>query len=160
RVGALDAAVRAQPDLRALVRAAPRAIAHRRGGLMRGLLGSLLLLALLAPIAFLLWVSFVNTGEGASALTLERYRSLFVEAHFARALLGSSVIAAGATLLALSLASPAAYAIARLRFSGARLLLAGALVLGVLPQISLLPSLYAMFRSAGLLDSRLGLVLA
>jgi multiple sugar transport system permease protein len=91
--------------------------------------------------------------------TWENYRAVFTTSLFTAALRNSIGIALVATLLAVSVASVAAYAVARLRFPGRRLLLAGALGIAMFPQAALIGPLFDMWRGAGLYDTWPGLVI-
>ena len=62
-------------------------------------------------------------------------------------------------MISIVLASFAAYAIARLEFPGKTLILAGALAIAIFPQISTIGPLFDMWRSIGLYDTWLGLII-
>jgi multiple sugar transport system permease protein len=64
-----------------------------------------------------------------------------------------------ATLISVTLATLAAYAIARLDFRGKRLLLAMALAIATFPTVSLVGPLFEIWRRVGLYDTWLGLIL-
>lgn len=98
----------------------------------------------LLPVAFILAASFKPdadvladaTGLGAfwpDRPTLENYRDVFERAEFGRVFLNSLLINAGIVLGGLAVNSLAGYALARLRFPGRKLLLAGVLALLVVP---------------------------
>ncbi len=70
-----------------------------------------------------------------------------------------SGIAAIATLISIVLAAMAAYATARLDFTGKTLILSGALAVAMFPPISIVGSLFDMWRSVGLFDTWLGLII-
>jgi multiple sugar transport system permease protein len=91
--------------------------------------------------------------------TWENYRAVFATGLFTAALRNSIGIALVATLLAVSVASIAAYAVARLRFPGRRLLLVVALAIAMFPQAALIGPLFDMWRGAGLYDTWPGLVI-
>ncbi|MEV7866349.1 carbohydrate ABC transporter permease [Streptomyces sp. NPDC088124] len=78
----------------------------------------------------------------------------------ARNLVTSLVVALGSVLLSLTLAAPAAYALARFRLRGADLVLFGILVTQMVPSIVVANALYSAYNDLGLLNSTLGLVLA
>ncbi len=59
----------------------------------------------------------------------------------------------------MTLATLAAYAIARLRFPGKRLILSGALAIAMFPPISIIGPLFKMWRSVGLYDTWPGLII-
>lgn len=75
-------------------------------------------------------------------------------------LLASLIIAAGATVLTLALAAPAAYALAQLRSPGGRTLLSVLLVVQLVPGIVMANALYQIFASVQILNSALALILA
>ncbi|MFF2351083.1 carbohydrate ABC transporter permease [Kitasatospora sp. NPDC058115] len=77
-----------------------------------------------------------------------------------RNLVTSLVVALGSVLLSLALAAPAAHALARFSLRGTRLVLLGVLVTQTVPGVVLANALYGAYADLGLLDSRLGLVLA
>jgi multiple sugar transport system permease protein len=79
---------------------------------------------------------------------------------FPKYVLDSAVISLGATLLALLLGTPAAYALARMRFPGKRSLAYFTFLIRLLPSIGLIIPMYIMFSKLKLLDSYLGLILA
>ena len=91
--------------------------------------------------------------------TWENYRAVFATSLFTAALRNSIGVALVATLLAVSVASAAAYAVARLDFPGRRLLLVVALAIAMFPQAALISPLFDMWRSAGLYDTWPGLVI-
>lgn len=75
-------------------------------------------------------------------------------------LLNSLIVAAGTTVLSLLLAILPAYALSRLRFRGRGLLGFVLFATQMLPEVLLVVPLYLMFGDLGLLNTRLGLVLA
>lgn len=72
----------------------------------------------------------------------------------------SLIIACGSTVIATVLAIPAAYGLARFRFSGRKVLILYFLMTQMLPSTLLLTSLYIMFSKAGLLNTYWAPVLA
>jgi multiple sugar transport system permease protein len=103
-----------------------------------------LALVWLLPVAFILAASFkpdaavLADATGLSAIwpanpTLDNYRDVFERVSFGRIFLNSLVIIAGIVLGGLVVNSLAGYALARLRFPGRKLLLAGVLALLVVP---------------------------
>src|ERR687895_81225 len=75
------------------------------------------------------------------------------------ALINSIGIAGIATLISIVLAAMAAYATARLNFTGKALILSGALAVAMFPPISIVGSLFDMWRAIGLLDTLPGLII-
>lgn len=72
----------------------------------------------------------------------------------------SLIIACGSTVIATVLAIPAAYGLARFRFSGRKVLILYFLMTQMLPSTLLLTSLYIMFSKAGLLNTYWAPILA
>src|SRR4051812_28909633 len=99
---------------------------------------------------------FLPTGK----FTFDNYSAVFQGGlGFNRALINSIGIAIITTVLALMLASMAAYAITRLDFPGKTAILAGALAVSMFPAISIVGGLFNLWRQIGLYDTWLGLIL-
>src|SRR5690349_19673100 len=91
--------------------------------------------------------------------TLQNYRDIVHNDDFKRALLNSFGIAIIATVLAVILATLAAYAIARLEFRGKRLVLSLALAIAMFPVVSLVGPLFDMWRTFHLFNTWPGLII-
>lgn len=72
----------------------------------------------------------------------------------------SVVIACGVVILTIAVAVPAAYGLIRYSFRATAVVVLALLVAQMIPGISLSLSFYSMFHDVGLLNSRLGLILA
>jgi multiple sugar transport system permease protein len=97
-----------------------------------------------------------------SEATFDNYTSLFtdgLDGPFLKPLINSIGIALIATLIAIVLASLAAYAIARLDFPGKAVVLGGALAIAMFPAISTVGPLFDMWRTLGLYDTWPGLII-
>jgi multiple sugar transport system permease protein len=98
-----------------------------------------------------------------SEISLDNYKSLFEggisDSPFIKPLINSIAIALITTVIAITLASFAAYAIARLEFPGKRVILAGALAIAMFPPISTVGPLFDMWRALGLYDTYPGLII-
>ena len=96
-------------------------------------------------------------------LTFDNYEALFSggidDSPFIKPLINSILIALITTSIAIVLAAFAAYAIARLDFPGKALILAGALAIAMFPAISTVGPLFDMWRTLGLYDTYLGLII-
>jgi multiple sugar transport system permease protein len=126
------------------------------------------IVAALFPVFWLLMLSFktpATVGDGnliPNEFTLDNYQALFeggFDSPFLRPLINSILIALIATTVAILLASFTAYAIARLDFPGRTLILAGALAIAMFPPISVVGPLFDMWRTLGLYDTYLGLII-
>jgi multiple sugar transport system permease protein len=123
----------------------------------------------LIPVLWIISLSFkppetVADGNFIPAdWTLDNYKLLFeggvADSPFLKPLINSIVIAVISTVIAIVLAAFAAYAIARLTFPGKTAILAGALAIAMFPQISTIGPLFDMWRSIGLYDTYLGLII-
>jgi multiple sugar transport system permease protein len=103
------------------------------------------------------------------AVTLNNYIDIFQPAAFGSfsgqstflvALRNSVIVSVGTTVVSVSFGALAAYAFARLNIPRRRTLLLVVLGAQMLPAIALIIPLFRMFRTAGLLDSLLALILA
>lgn len=92
------------------------------------------------------------------APTLENFAAVFDRANYPHFFLNSVIIAGGSTLLALAVGLPAAYAMAFYPSKRTKDVLVWMLSTKMMPAVGVLVPIYLMFRSAGLLDSRIGLV--
>jgi multiple sugar transport system permease protein len=131
----------------------------QRNGLT--LLAAIVALLVLAPLVWMVSVSFMTPGAAAQFPpplwpehpTLENYRTLFGTYGIGRYLLNSILVSCLATALALLFTVPAGYAFAKLRFTGRDAVfqaLVGALV--VPGQIGMLP-LFLELKAMGLVNS-------
>ena len=91
--------------------------------------------------------------------TWSNYRSIFHQSIFTDALRNSIGIALISTVIAVVIASMAAYAISRLDFPGKRAILGAALAIAMFPPISIVGPLYNMWRNLGLFDTWQGLII-
>ncbi|MBI3270031.1 MAG: carbohydrate ABC transporter permease [Planctomycetes bacterium] len=92
-----------------------------------------------------------------SRIALESYAGVFEQRPFALYFANSLLVAALSTLLALSAAAPAAYALARFRLRGAGPIEQTFLLFALFPSAVLLVPLYSMVRDLGVANSRLAL---
>jgi multiple sugar transport system permease protein len=119
----------------------------------------------LVPVAWIVSLSLKSPATIAdghffpSSISLDNYNTLFQTDTFNRALLNSFGIAAISTLIAVLLASMAAYALARLDFAGKAIILSGSLAVAMFPPISIVGSLFNAWRNIGLFDTWLGLII-
>jgi multiple sugar transport system permease protein len=93
------------------------------------------------------------------SISFDNYTSIFDDGQFTAALRNSIGIAAISTVLAVTLAMFAAYAIVRLDFPGKAIILSGALAIAMFPPISIAGPLFNMWRSLGLYDTWPGLII-
>ncbi|PZF80224.1 carbohydrate ABC transporter permease [Jiangella anatolica] len=128
-----------------------------------------LLLVILAWCLFpFLWLVMTSLKLGDRALNspdlfqgpfgLDNYRNVF-EQDFQLNLRNSLAIAAMTTIICVVVGSLAAYALARLPLKRRLLLLTGVLAVSLFPPVALVPPLYEVWRSIGLLNKWEGLYL-
>jgi multiple sugar transport system permease protein len=130
-----------------------------------GMAEVVIVVAALFPVLWLLSLSLktpatVNDGRLLpKSFSFDNYSSIFDQDIFTAALRNSIGIALISTVIAVTLASMAAYAIARLEFPGKRLLLAASLAIAMFPPVSIVGPLYDMWRTLGLYDTWPGLII-
>lgn len=119
----------------------------------------------LIPVAWIVSLSLKPSSDLTDgkfiprSTTLENYRAIFEDSQFPSALRNSIGIALISTVLAVTLAMFAAYAIVRLDFPGRKLVLAGALAIAMFPPVSVIGPLFNMWRTLHLFDTWLGLII-
>jgi trehalose/maltose transport system permease protein len=121
----------------------------------------------LVPVAWLISLSLkspdtigTDTAFFPSNPTFKNYDDLFTAGSpFLDALRNSFGIAAIATIISIVLAAMAAYALSRLDFPGKTVILSGALAIAMFPPISIVGSLFEVWRNVGLFDTWPGLII-
>ncbi len=119
----------------------------------------------LMPVAWLVSLSLKPAADIADGsfipteISFENYQAIFTDPQFPAALRNSLGIALISTVLAVVLATFAAYAIVRLRFPGRGLVLGGSLAIAMFPPVSVIGPLFDMWRSIGLYDTWPGLII-
>jgi trehalose/maltose transport system permease protein len=123
-------------------------------------------LALLFPIYWALVASLTPDVRLFQAptlvparLVLDHYRALFGERDFLTPIRNSLVVAGSTTVLAVSLGTLCAYALARLPMRGKPVLLAFVLAVSMFPQIAIVSPLFLLLRGLHLINTYPGLVL-
>ncbi|MBV7508371.1 carbohydrate ABC transporter permease [Bacillus sp. sid0103] len=91
--------------------------------------------------------------------TMENYKSVFFDHPFLRYLWNSTVVSTITTVYAVTVASFAAYAIARLQFKGKTFILGIVLSVSMFPQIATITPIYIFLKNLGLTNSYLGLII-
>jgi multiple sugar transport system permease protein len=124
----------------------------------------MVLLYALIPVVWITSLSFKTPEEVAdrkffSGFSFENYDVVFSDDTFIAALINSIGIAGIATLISIVLAAMTAYATARLDFTGKALILSGALAVAMFPPISIVGSLFDMWRAIGIYDTWPGLII-
>jgi ABC-type glycerol-3-phosphate transport system permease component len=94
------------------------------------------------------------------AATIGAYLIIFRDYAFGKYFANSFIIATGATALSLVVGSLAAYSFSRLRFPGDQLLLLSLLGALMIPSIVLIIPLYVILNKLGMIDTRIGTILA
>ena len=121
----------------------------------------------LAPILWQLLTSFKVDADIAaipnvyipSRYTLDHYRALFERRPFFNYILNSAIVSIASTILALGLGAPAAYALARLKLQGERILLVTILLVTLFPPILLFLGLLEVIRYLQLGNNYLALII-
>ena len=93
-------------------------------------------------------------------LTLRSYELIFKNRQFTSAMANSLIVGLASTAVSVFAGAMAAYGISRFRFRGRNVLAYSFLVFRMLPQVSLVISLYLMWKTLGLRDTIWGISLA
>jgi multiple sugar transport system permease protein len=118
----------------------------------------------LIPVAWITSISLKTPEQVAdrkffSGISFKNYDVIFSDDTFINALINSIGIASIATAISIVLAAMCAYATSRLEFTGKALILSGALAVAMFPPISIVGSLFDMWRAIGLYDTWPGLII-
>ncbi len=111
------------------------------------------------PVLWIVSLSFKTPATITDATfwpkkwTWANYRGIFKTSEFTHALINSIGIALISTVIAVVLASMAAYAVARLEFPGKGVLIGMSLLIAMFPAISLVTPLFNIERAIGLFDT-------
>lgn len=138
---------------------------HARSVTGWGIANLVVVLYALFPVWWIVALSFKDPSTLSDGdfvprqWTLANYRGIFETSEFTRALVNSIGIAVIATTIAVVLGTMAAYAVARLRFPGKRLLIGVSLLIAMFPPISLVSPLFDIERALGLFDTWAGLII-
>jgi multiple sugar transport system permease protein len=125
----------------------------------------LIMLFCLFPFYWLINTS-LKTGADLSKASvvppnpsLDNYKSIFENGDFTKALRNSAIVSGVSTLIALTIGSFAAYALARLRFPRKFLLLAVILSISTFPPIAIAAPLFDLWKDLDFYNSYQGLIL-
>lgn len=122
----------------------------------------------MVPVAWIISLSLKPADEIANGgffpknVTFDNYvgsSGVWQDDQFRSALQNSIGIAIIATLLAVLLATFAAYAIVRLDFPGKTVIMSGALAIAMFPPVAIIGPLFNMWRSLGFYDTWYGLII-
>jgi multiple sugar transport system permease protein len=119
----------------------------------------------LIPVLWLVSLSFktptavLDPSFWPQSWTLSNYTQILQTSTFIRPLINSIGIGLISTLIAVVLASMAAYAVARLQFPGKSVLIGMSLLIAMFPQIALVTPMFNIERSLGLFNTWPGLII-
>jgi multiple sugar transport system permease protein len=119
----------------------------------------------LIPVLWMVSLSFktpaaiLDPSFIPSAWTWTNYSQILSTSQFVEPLLNSIGIGLISTLIAVVLASMAAYAVARLNFPGKAVLIGMALLIAMFPAISLVTPMFSIERALGLFNTWPGLII-
>jgi len=140
-----------------------------RRGYARTLIGTLFVLAYLFPVYWMIATSLKTSGAIFASppqivpapLVFSAYIDAVINNPLTiRAIINSAILGIGTMLLTLLLATPAAYALARLKLRGGALMTLLLLITQLLPAIVIATPLFVLFSRIGLLNSYPALILA
>src|SRR3954469_2595065 len=132
---------------------------------MWGVCNAVIIVCALIPVLWIASLEFKDPSTIAdksffpSKWPTANYSGIFDTSEFTDALRNSIGIALITTVIAVTLACMAAYAIARLNFPGKFVILSGALAIAMFPPISIVGPLFNIWREVGLYDTWPGLII-
>jgi multiple sugar transport system permease protein len=124
-----------------------------------------LLLYCVFPFYFLVLLSVRKQGDSSGisllpkSITWDNFNYVFHYDAFLHAFTNSVIVSGTATLLALAIGGMAGYALARLPVPGKQYILFSCLAVSMFPAISIVGPLFTLWRTLGLFDTKLGLIL-
>jgi ABC-type glycerol-3-phosphate transport system permease component len=104
-------------------------------------------------------ISAGTTGLFPAHLTWSSFSTILHQATFARSLLNSVIVCGSTTILTVIIASLAGYGLARTTIRGKQVIMGFLLVAGFFPVIAMVGPIFVTYRSLGLLDNLVGLVI-
>jgi multiple sugar transport system permease protein len=119
----------------------------------------------LIPVLWMVSLSFktpaavLDPSFVPKSWTWSNYSQILETSQFIRPLINSIGVALISTLIAVVLASMAAYAVARLQFPGKSVLIGMALLIAMFPAISLVTPMFSIERAIGLFNTWPGLII-
>ncbi len=143
-------------------------IGRRRKQVMNALQVALILIAILimlVPIAWIFMAAFKNHIDVFQLKlfftpTLENFGTVFEPPFFlGHKLMNSTIVAFFTVVLAIPIATMAAYSFSRFRLTGETAMLVIILATQFVPAVVIILPFFVMFRDIGLLDTRIGLIL-
>ena len=122
---------------------------------------SLLVVLFMAPVFWLVMTSFKPDAQTVTSPpqfvpespTMDAYKAAFSNSAFIQSFANSAIFSVGATLVAIGIALPTAYAVARLPFRGKTSLVLGLAVANMIPGVALLLPLLFMADRTGTTDT-------
>lgn len=128
----------------------------------------LVLMITIIPIGWVLSTSVKTTTEVFAnpprwipdVLTIENYKTVFLDSAIPRAFLNSVIVGLLTSLIALLLGGSSGYAFARFQFRGSKFLSLFMLISQMLPLTVLMIPMYYMENEIGLIDTKIGLAIA
>lgn len=130
-----------------------------------GIGSTVVIIYALIPVLWILSLSLKRNADlhdnrfFPQTISIKHYQAIFQDPQFPAALWNSVGIGVISTLLAVTLAMFAAYAIVRLEFPGKQFIFSGALAIAMFPPVALIGPLFNLWRQIGLFDTWLGLIL-
>lgn len=125
----------------------------------------LICFVVLIPIIYALAISFsakTNLTGGIFAVTdftFDNYIHIFTELDFGTWFANSLILSLSTVLVTVIPSTFAAYAFASMKFRGKTAILLVLLILNAFPQVLTMTAIFALFRNAHLLNTRIGLIL-
>lgn len=156
-----------EPPTKPKVTAETMSVAARRRGIARRIMLATYFILLMLPIYWMLVMSLKPNAEilgGITLLpqnpTLQNYRTIFTDPSWYRGYINSIIYVTLNTVMAVTIALPAAYAFSRYRFLGDKHLFFWLLTNRMAPAAVFLLPFFQLYQNIGLYDTHLAVALA
>lgn len=144
-----------------------RVVKKKIGLILLNIFFSTICIVGLLPIIYALILSLSGSSAALSSdlvlipknATLENYRAIIFDEPFLIWLKNSVILSVSTMVVAMGCAIIAAYAFSRYRFKGRKNVLKALLLLNAFPQILSMFAIFRLFKTGGLLNSNIGLVI-
>ena len=140
----------------------------KRKGILLSVSGLCIVVVFLIPIYWMVISALKDSMEifanpptmFPKEIYLNNFQKLISDREFTKYLKNSSIIGLGSMFLAVVLAAPCAYGLARKKIKGAELLLFVIIIIQMVPSTSMALPLYAMFTKIKITNNYIGIIIA
>ncbi|MBC7462378.1 MAG: carbohydrate ABC transporter permease [Thermoleophilia bacterium] len=114
------------------------------------------------PFLWLIRLSMDPSSSGAilpASITFKNYAQVFNNPDFISGFMNSIIVSGTATVVAMAIGGSAAYALGRLPVPGKQYIMFAVLCVSMFPGISIIGPLFQLWKTIGLFDTKMGLII-